>query len=60
MENPKTPQADSALPIKRNPIEVEYTRLLSKYRNMEELIYKAERDRSWSVSYTHLTLPTKA
>lgn len=48
MENPKNPQADSALTIKqRNPIEVEYTRLLAKYRHMDELLYKADRDRSW-------------
>lgn len=45
MENPKTPQAEVLTP-KRNPIEVEYTRLLAKYHHMEECFYKAEKNRS--------------
>lgn len=47
MENPKTHQAEVLTP-KRNPIEVEYTRLLAKYRYMEECFYKAEKTRSWN------------
>ena len=47
MENPKTPQAEVLTP-KRSPLEVEYTRLLAKYHNMEECFYKAEKNRSWN------------
>ena len=47
MENQKPHQAEP-LPLKqRSPLEAEYTRLLNKYRHMDELLYKAERDRSW-------------
>ena len=46
MENQKTPQAEVLSPKQRNPLEAEYTRLLNKYRHLDEQLYKVERDRS--------------